>query len=354
MLARTLLLLIIFAAPTLRAQDLLPKQFGRWTATTPAKAALPAGDAQAVLAESQLAKSEAREYTAPEGGIKITAYRFHDSSGAYQAYTFFFQPGAQQLARLEYLQSGDTRIFISSNILLVVENGAALSESETKELASAVRAIADKTPGPPIANYLPNIRALIGGTQRYALGTAGFRAATAALGVGNYSVLANDIGFSSGAETMMANYGSSTLLLIEYPTPQLAGLHLIHLQQAMPPAAKPGTGIERKGSLLSIVLKPSTADFAERLRNSVNYETQVTWNEPAHTVTEPPITTMIAKIIIATGVFMLVAIVFGIAFGGVRVLTKKLFPGKVFDRPEQMDVLQLGLSGKRIKSRDFY
>jgi hypothetical protein len=51
---------------------------------------------------------------------------------------------------------------------------------------------------------------------------------------------------------------------------------------------------------------------------------------------------------------MLVAIVFGVAFGGVRVLLKKLLPGKVFDRPEQMDVLQLGLSGKRINSRDFY
>jgi len=37
-----------------------------------------------------------------------------------------------------------------------------------------------------------------------------------------------------------------------------------------------------------------------------------------------------------------------------RVVSKKFFPGKVFDRPEQMDVLQLGLSGKRIDSRDFY
>jgi hypothetical protein len=38
----------------------------------------------------------------------------------------------------------------------------------------------------------------------------------------------------------------------------------------------------------------------------------------------------------------------------VRVLAKIFFPGKVFDRPEQMDVLQLGLSSKRINSRDFY
>jgi hypothetical protein len=36
------------------------------------------------------------------------------------------------------------------------------------------------------------------------------------------------------------------------------------------------------------------------------------------------------------------------------VLIKKLFPGKVFDRPEDIEVLQLGLSGKRIDPRDFY
>ena len=51
---------------------------------------------------------------------------------------------------------------------------------------------------------------------------------------------------------------------------------------------------------------------------------------------------------------MVVAVVLGVAFGGVRVLAKIFFPGKFFDRPEQMYVLQLGLSGKRIDSRDFY
>jgi hypothetical protein len=51
---------------------------------------------------------------------------------------------------------------------------------------------------------------------------------------------------------------------------------------------------------------------------------------------------------------MVAAVVLGIAFGGVRVLTKIFFPGKVFDRPNQMEILQLGLSGKRIDPSDFY
>ena len=145
------------------------------------------------------------------------------------------------------------------------------------------------------------------------------------------------------------------MLLIEYPTPQLAQQHLRHLEQALSPEAKQaGTTIERDASLLSVVLRPSSAAYGQSLRAAVNYETSVTWHEPKHTLTDPPWATMLAKIMIATMLFMLVAVVLGAAFGGVRVLAKIFFPGKVFDRPDQMDVLQLGLSSKRIDSRDFY
>jgi hypothetical protein len=225
-------------------------------------------------------------------------------------------------------------------------------------LSHQIQSKADKTPPPPIPNYLPD-RDRVSGSEEYALGPAAFRAALAHLARPEYTVITDSAGFNSGAEAMLARYQTSredaVLLLIEYPTPQLAGLHWKHLEQALPPEAKKsGTSIERKGSLLAIVLSPSSPAYAARVREAVNYETQVTWNEPTHTITDPPITTVLAKIIIATGIFMLVAIVFGVAFGGVRVLMKSLFPGKVFDRPEQMDVLQLGLSSKRINSRDFY
>jgi hypothetical protein len=158
---------------------------------------------------------------------------------------------------------------------------------------------------------------------------------------------------------MLAEYhrgkDSAALLLIDYPTPQLAEQHLRHLEQAISSAAKQaGTSIERKGTLLSLVLRPSSVAYGNAVRNAMNYETNVTWNEPHQTITDPPLLSTIAKIFIATGVFMVITVVLGAAFGGVRLLTKIFFPGKVFDRPEQMDVLQLGLSGKRINSRDFY
>jgi len=34
----------------------------------------------------------------------------------------------------------------------------------------------------------------------------------------------------------------------------------------------------------------------------------------------------------------------GVAFGGVRILVKRLFPDRVFDRPEQMEFISLRLA----------
>jgi hypothetical protein len=90
------------------------------------------------------------------------------------------------------------------------------------------------------------------------------------------------------------------------------------------------------------------------LRAAVTYETQVTWNEPSQTATDPPWAVVLYRIFVGTGVFMVMAVAFGVAFGGFRIFIKKLLPGKVFDRPEQMEVLQLGLTGHKIDTRDLY
>jgi hypothetical protein len=361
MALRSLLTMFFLLAPSLRAQNVLPVRFGHWMATNSIQTASVQSvtqrpEAKEVFVESGLDNTEARLYTNASSTITVTSYWFHDSSGAYEAYTYLLRPEEVQNSRAG---DGENRRFILiGNVVIAVDNAALLTWDDQKLLAQQVRVKADKTPPPPIPNYLP-ARDRIAGTEKYALGPAAFRVASLSLGRQEYAVISDAVGFSSGAEAMFASYATSqenaVLLLIEFPTPQLAGLHWKHLEQALPPSAKAsGTSIERKGSLLAIVLSPSSPRYASRVREAVNYETQVTWNEPTHTITDPPITTVLAKIIIATGIFMLVAIVFGVAFGGVRVLMKILFPGKIFDRPEQMDVLQLGLSSKRINSRDFY
>jgi len=358
MTTRSLVLALILVAPSLKAQALLPAHFGHWTASNTVQTAAPTAEAKIVFIESGLEGAESRSYSNGTATLTVITYRFHDSSGAYEAYTYLLQPMGTEVGASAAVATNNRGLTRVGNVVIVADRTPALDPSDLDLLSREVDAKADKTPPPPIPSYLP-ARDRIPGTERYALGPAAFRAALAAVDRQDYTGITDEVGFNSGAEAMFARYRTpredAALLLIEYPTPQLAGLHWKHLQQALPTSARQHeTTIERKGSLLAIVLSPSSSAYATRLREAVNYETQVTWNEPSHTVTDPPITSVLAKIIIATGAFMLVAIVFGVAFGGVRVLLKSLFPGKVFDRPEQMDVLQLGLSGKRINSRDFY
>lgn len=364
-----LLLLFLGAAASTQAQNrLLPDSFGAWSATAAAAGEptnFPASlDSQtALMKEAGARVGEARTYTNGAKQIGVSIVQAHDPSAAYEIYTFELQPGMKKwdLSQMEARTAawnGELGEFLEGSFVVAVSNPRNASSADLAQLVKALGARADKTPGPPIASYLPS-EGLVAGTERYALGPEAFRLGASAAGRSDLAAMADVLGFSSGAETMLAQYKSggreAILLLIDYPTPQLAELHLHHLSGELPKGSGAGEpSIERKGSLLSIVLGPNAAAYAEKLRNEVKYQTQVTWNEPSQTATDPPITSTLVKIIMGTMVFMVVAVVLGVAFGGVRIVTKRLFPGMVFDRKEQMEVLQLGLTGKPIDPSDFY
>jgi hypothetical protein len=63
---------------------------------------------------------------------------------------------------------------------------------------------------------------------------------------------------------------------------------------------------------------------------------------------------MVVGAFMDTGSIMILAIAAGIGFGGFRLLTKLLLPGKVFDSDQRVEILQLGLSSKPIRVGDFY
>jgi len=353
--------LALGAAPYSSAQQqVLPSHFSSWTCSPGAEDVefdrIP--NFSDLTKEAGLAENEFCDYFSGTAKIHVDLQKYSDPSSAYEMYTALIRPDMHP-STLDKTSAvdGDRLFVLAGSSILQVRPTPAISTADLVTLVNTVSAHADQTPLPPIRTYLP--RGFTDGTQRYARGPAAFLNAIASLKQGEFANLAGEAGFHSQAEAMLAHYRAgkdeAVLLLIEYPTPQLAEQHLRHLEQALSPAEKQaGTTIERRGSLLSLVLKPSSAAYANSLRNAVKYETEVTWNEPHQTVTDPPLLTTLVKIILGTGFFMVVAVVLGVAFGGVRVLAKIFFPGKVFDRPEQMDVLQLGLSSKRINSRDFY
>jgi hypothetical protein len=349
-------LLALVVAPHLSAQrPLLPDHFGSMRMGT--CAAKPVHPALSTEAGEQNFLS--CEFSSKSQNVSIWAGRYRDPSSGYEVYSSLINPSMRpSLIGKNSAVDGERLVALVGDIVFEVRPPQAISTKDLQELVNELQAGADPTPLPPLRIYLPD-RALVDGSQRYALGPAAFRTAAAVLNCGAFTALTEAVGFSDGAEAMLAQYRSgkeeAVLVLLEYPTPQLAGYHQKHLESKLSEISKQDqTPIERKGSMLLIVLSPSSAAYAESLRKAVNYETQVTWNEPSATATDPPWSSVLAKIFIGTGIFMVAAVVLGIAFGGVRVITKRFFPGKVFDRPEQMEILQLGLSGKRIDPSDFY
>ena len=341
-----------------KSQSILPNRFGSWVSSTSPAKVKPVGQDVAILTEAGLEESVIRQYSNGSQTLKVSLERFHDPSGAYEAYAALLDTDLEPSTVGQLTAIGHGRlIMIIGNYLVNVDQPQLASTADLKELSSVVRKYADTTPLPPIRVFLPP--GFEDGTQRYALGPAAFKAALGKLGETEFASLTKEVGFDFGAEAIFANYQkakeSGVLLLIDYPTPQLAEQHLRHLDAALSPAEKQaGTTVERKGSLLSLVLRPPSAAFAAELRSGVHYQTEVTWNEPTHKLTDPSWAVVLSKIFIFTLFFMGLAVAIGAAFGGIRVMLKTFLPGKIFDRPGQMDVLQLGLSGKRIDSRDFY
>jgi hypothetical protein len=177
------------------------------------------------------------------------------------------------------------------------------------------------------------------------------------------------LGFSGGAEAELARYRtgreSVTLLLVLYPTPQSAREMLQNLEarfRVNPAAganenaadARPVLYGERRGLMLALVAGARDARAASSVLRKIQYETSVTWNEPGWEAKEPPFLLMIVDILVATGLLLVYALLAGIVFGLVRLLVKRLLPGRVFDRESTVEILQLGLGSKPIEAKDFY
>jgi hypothetical protein len=348
--------------------SLLPDGFGSWQAEGPAKT-LRANElgsnwsqwpnAQAVLKESGLSRIEERAYRNGNDEAAIRVFVLDNPTSAYEFYTFRLVPGMQSLQLGDGAAAGERGVCVLVGNLVVEAALPGTAKPETlADLVKALKAKADPTPFPPLRGYLPT-HWLVFGSQKYALGPEAFRDAMLSLEQGANRDLATEIGFQDEAETMLARYqgekGGAVLLLILYPTPQVAENRLHHLEQAIPASAKAaGVTVERKASLLSIVFGTTIPMHAQAIRDEVNYETEVTWNEPSTTATDPPLVLVLFKIFLFTSLFLVVATVAGIFFGGVRILIKHWLPGKVFDRPQNIEVIQLGLTGKKIDPTDMY
>src|SRR5260370_2936940 len=81
----------------------------------------------------------------------------------------------------------------------------------------------------------------------------------------------------------------------------------------------------------------------------VNWEASVTWNQATDNQQARDLYMLILNIVISCGILGGLAVVAGVAFGGIRILMKRWYPDKVFDRPEQMEFISLRLTETAVK-----
>jgi hypothetical protein len=161
------------------------------------------------------------------------------------------------------------------------------------------------------------------------------------------------VDFSKGAEVVIGDYNLSgtpaTMMLIGYPTPQIAAAQAKQIEAAQQ-ARQLGDAqiaIRRTGPIVVLVKGAGiSSGDAKSLLGSVNYDADVTWNENTYFTRRDNVANLIVGIIILAGIIGGMSIVAGVAFGGFRLAIKRVFPNKVFDRPEQMEIIALHLSDR--------
>ncbi|HEY4710432.1 MAG TPA: DUF6599 family protein [Candidatus Acidoferrales bacterium] len=354
-LSIAVLVLIVWPA---HAQQTLPNQVSGWTQTAGVSPvpALPSGSA--ILAEYGWRSTESASYGTASRGIGVVLFEMDDPSGAYGLYSYLRTP---ELARANLTDhssiSGDHALVLEGNLVLDI-HGQDLGKS-TPQLRALVAAVAPKAHDgtlPMLGAFLPQ-KNMIDRTDRYVLGPQTLNQ----LFPGG---LGDSLGFQSRAEAELAHYRlaghDAILLIVEFPTDQLASRQLVNLERTFhvndtsQTAGSPMVFAKRSATLLAIVSGASSEAEANVLLDQIQLETDRSWNEPTFQFKEPSIGMMIVGSIIGAGTICLFALIAGISFGGLRLVIKRVMPGKIFDTKNHLQVLQLGLGSKPINSDDFY
>jgi hypothetical protein len=364
--------LLLFVASLTFAVDsgtapLLPKQFGGWIAASVLTSKDPAqADSvnSALLKEYGFTDFAAAVYTRNDGRkVRLKAARFGDTSGAYGAFTFYKTPqmlvekiGDQGAALNERV------LFYRGNILVDADFGklTAMSAAELRELASGLPLPAGNTRNlPGLPAYLPT-QSYVKNSAKYVLGGIGLEKIDAPLP-------AQLVNFSAGAEVALANYNSSggkaALMLISYPTPQIAAEHLRRIDAVTKPDAQAKANgaipvdagrvfTKRTGPIVVVASGPLSLSEATSLLALVNYDADVTWNENTSFSKKDNLANLLVNVIVLCGILMGLALVAGVAFGGIRIVVKRILPERVFDRPEEMEFISLHLSDHERRAQD--
>jgi hypothetical protein len=326
-------------------QPLLPASFGHWqrqserTGRDAAQLELNA----AAFKEYGFSDFAVATYTAGGRTLQVRAARFADAGGAFGAFTFLRQPGddAQALGD-EGAANPRSLIFYRGNVLVEVDFGS--GAAPVKDLRTLAAALPQ--PNGPARN-LPSLPSYL---PKQPLQSVRYFAGPVAATTSKLPLTLAEVRWDDGAEVVWAQrpLGAQTadLVLISYPTPQMAAARLRDLQAAMVREETPGiTRVARRsGPIVVWVSGAMPLADAQSLAASVSYDASITWNEPTFLGKRDNVGNLVVAALALAGIVLLMSLVAGLAFGGLRILMKRLYPDRVFDRSQDVEIIRLHLT----------
>jgi hypothetical protein len=332
--------------------ELLPSRFAGWQKSRTERAGQDPAAADpanaALLKEYGFSDFEQAIYTEPDRRMSVKAARFADASGAYGAFTFYRQSQMLNEKIGDQGASADTRIlFYRGNVLVdaSLDRVTAMSAADLRELANELPLQRGNALNAPILpSYLPK-QAQVRNSAKYVLGPIG-------LGDVDSPLSASLVNFNTGAEVALGRYstegGQATLMIIGYPTPQIAGERLRTIEGSASASgggsAAPAVFAKRTGPYLVVASGQISSSEAKSLLGSVNYDADVTWNENTYSSKRDNMLGLLVGVILLAAILMGAALILGLFFGGFRILMKRFFPDRFFDRSRDVEIISLKLS----------
>ncbi|GAC1649652.1 MAG: hypothetical protein NVS9B15_08990 [Acidobacteriaceae bacterium] len=325
------------AAPSVTAAAKLPRAFDGWVRQGEVAAGAPSAELAPIFAEFKLKSESSAQYLQNGNTLRVDVYEFPDYTGAYGAFTFLREPNMLPQKIGDGAATGNDRVvFFRGNVLVdaAFDRVSAMTLSQLRDLSKSLPVAPDPGHPPTLPRYLPTDN-LAQASVRYAIGPAGAKAA----GVGADPAIIN---FNASPEIVSASYGTPSaaeqLVLISYPTPQIAGDVLRKLQTSVG-----ADHIRRTHSILVIAMGNATAEDTKTLLNFVNYDADLTWNEATKLSPRDNVLGLLSNIIVLSGILGALMLFFGLFFGGFRVLYYKFHPEKAAAHEEAQQMIRLNL-----------
>ncbi len=144
--------------------------------------------------------------------------------------------------------------------------------------------------------------------------------------------------------------GHATLILLSYPTPQIAAEHLRRLDAAHQPNPPQPAGTpallnigpifdKRTGPMVVVATGAISQGEAQSLLSAVNYEADVTWNENTYSGKKNNLGNLLLNVFLLCAILIAFSAVAGLAFGGIRIFFNRILPESLLHREKEVDFI---------------